>query len=126
MNSSVRIPAMLRGMDGIAAAILEVWQEQSSSGRIFTRCRIVESSSEMRDGTYTLEVFGRRILTKRLVWQVGPKFSAAGSCDGYEREQAMRSPHQNPARVAQRNCRVDRHSVGLPWYPGLVLCRLAP
>jgi len=44
---------------------LEIWSEQSSKGRRFTRCRITDEPAELPDGAYELEFDSRRIVTKK-------------------------------------------------------------
>lgn len=57
MNSHARIPAVLRSPEVESKCTLEVWQESSSTGRIFTRCRITDDPPELPDGQYQV-VFG--------------------------------------------------------------------
>lgn len=44
---------------------LEIWSEQSSKGRRFTRCRITDEPAELPDGTYELEFDSRKVTTKK-------------------------------------------------------------
>ena len=43
----------------------EIWDEYSSSGRKYTRCRITNEASELPDGSYILEFADESIRTKR-------------------------------------------------------------
>jgi hypothetical protein len=59
------IPAVLRGMGRVADCILEMWQEEASSGRLFTRCRISNEPLELPDGEYTLDFGNRSVRTHK-------------------------------------------------------------
>ena len=61
----LRVPAVLRGMDNVVDCTLETWQEESMSGRLFTRCRIVGEPPELPDGRYTLEFASRSVRTNK-------------------------------------------------------------
>lgn len=61
----LRIPAVLLGMGSIAHCVLELWQEQSSSGQRCTQCRIANDPADLPDGAYRV-VFGHSsVLTKK-------------------------------------------------------------
>lgn len=51
----LRIPAVLRGMEQTADCVVETWQEESASGRFYTRCRISDDPPELPDGPYRVE-----------------------------------------------------------------------
>lgn len=61
----VHLPARLRGMGRVAGCILEVWDERSSSGRMYTRCRITNDPPNFPDGLYYVDFAGHMILTRR-------------------------------------------------------------
>jgi hypothetical protein len=62
----IRIPGLLCGPDGVTSTCLvEIWDEYSSSGRKYTRCRITNEASELPDGSYILEFADESIRTKR-------------------------------------------------------------
>lgn len=63
--SVVRVSAFLRGMGVEASCTLETWKERSSSGRVFTRCRVVEDPANLPDGTYDLTIEGQTFSAKR-------------------------------------------------------------
>ena len=63
--SVVRLGAMVRGMGVEASCILETWQERSSSGRVFTRCRMAGDPANLPDGTYEVTIDGQTFSTKR-------------------------------------------------------------
>ncbi len=67
MSSVIHIPATLRGAEAESKCTLEVWQESSSTGRIFTRCRITEDSPELPDGAYQVK-FGHHTVK---TWKCG-------------------------------------------------------
>jgi hypothetical protein len=45
---------------------LEVWNEVSSRGRRFIRCRITNDPPELPDGAYRVEFAGYRVVTNKL------------------------------------------------------------
>lgn len=69
MRDLVRVPAVLHGTadrSGVhAMCTLEIWNEQSSKGRLFTRCRITGEPAELPDGAYELEFDSRKVLTRK-------------------------------------------------------------
>lgn len=72
MNSIVRIPAVLHSMGNESRCTLEMWQERSSTGRVFTRCRIIDDSPSLPDGPYQVR-FGDQAITTRkfpVVWEL--------------------------------------------------------
>ena len=73
MNSPARIPAVLRGPDGESKCTLEVWQESSSTGRVFTRCRIIDDSADLPDGPYEVTFIQHAVKTWRSsgAWELG-------------------------------------------------------
>jgi hypothetical protein len=48
----------LRGPETDSKCILEAWQESSSTGRVFTRCRITNEPADLPDGPYQV-IFGK-------------------------------------------------------------------
>lgn len=63
--STVRVGAVVRGMGVEVECILETWKERSSSGRVFTRCRVVEDPPNLPDGTYEVTINDQTFTTKR-------------------------------------------------------------
>lgn len=63
MSSLARIPAALHGPEAESNCILEAWQESSSTGRVFTRCRITDESPEVPDGPYQVVFANHRVKT---------------------------------------------------------------
>ena len=62
----IRIAALLCGPDGtIDTCRVEIWEEQSSSGRIYSRCRITDEPPELPDGPYMVEFGHQSIRTNR-------------------------------------------------------------
>jgi hypothetical protein len=64
VKSVIRVRGVLKGMDRKAACILLTWKETSTTGRVYTRCRIVDEPSDLPDGPYTLS-FARLTLSTR-------------------------------------------------------------
>lgn len=61
-----RVPAVLCGPDAsLSHCQVETWKEQSSSGKNYTRCRIVDEPSHLPDGEYTIEFSGRSMRTNK-------------------------------------------------------------
>lgn len=73
MKSPARIPALLRGADVESKCILEIWQESSSTGRVFTRCRITNESPDLPDGPYQVAFASHTVKTWRSsgYWELG-------------------------------------------------------
>lgn len=67
MSSVARVPAVLRGSDVESKCMLEFWQESSSTGRVFTRCRITEEAPGVEDGPYQVVFAGHAVKT----WKTG-------------------------------------------------------
>lgn len=63
--STIHVHAVLRGMGQEAECTLETWKERSSTGRVFTRCRIIDDTPELPDGSYEIFVAGQRLNTKK-------------------------------------------------------------
>lgn len=56
-SSIIQVPAILRGSQGmVGKCLLEFWPEQSSTGKTYTRCRVVDDPPELPDGQYTLQL----------------------------------------------------------------------
>lgn len=72
MNSVRRFPAVLRGMSVESKCTLEIWQERSSSGRDYTRCRIVDDPPFLPDGAYQLFFAGHTVNTRKIfgAWEL--------------------------------------------------------
>lgn len=49
----------------VAPCIVETWQERSSSGHVFTRCRIINDPPHLPDGPYQLEFAGHTMRTAK-------------------------------------------------------------
>lgn len=58
------VEALVRGMGHQTRCTLETWKERSSTGRVFTRCRIINDPPELPDGSYEISV-GRQSFTTR-------------------------------------------------------------
>lgn len=65
MNSVRRFPAVLRGMGVESQCALEIWHERSSTGRDFTRCRIVDDPPFLPDGPYEVLFAGHSVSTRK-------------------------------------------------------------
>lgn len=63
--SVLRVGAMVRGMGVEASCMLETWQERSSSGRVFTRCRMTGDPANLPDGNYEVTIDGQTFSTRR-------------------------------------------------------------
>jgi hypothetical protein len=62
----IRTPALLRGPDGIITqCIIETWQEQSSSGKTYTRCRIVDEPADLPNGSYVVQFAEQSLQTNK-------------------------------------------------------------
>lgn len=62
----VRIPGILSGPGHVAPCIIETWQERSSRGHVFTRCRIINDPPHLPDGPYDLEFGGHKVRTGKV------------------------------------------------------------
>ena len=67
MSSVAHVPAILRAPDVDARCTLEVWQESSSTGRVFTRCRITNEIPDVPDGPYQV-IFASHLVK---TWKTG-------------------------------------------------------
>jgi hypothetical protein len=56
---------MLKGLDQEANCVLTIWMERSSTGRVFTRCKIVDEPSDLPEGPYTLFFAGHELPTRK-------------------------------------------------------------
>jgi hypothetical protein len=56
---------MLRGMGRVAYCVLEIWREESSSGRACTRCRIANDAPGLPDGPYRVEFSHYSVRTRK-------------------------------------------------------------
>ena len=61
----LRIPAILRGMGMAANCVLEIWQEESSSGRQYTRCNIASEPPDLPDGAYQVDFTPHSLQTNK-------------------------------------------------------------
>ena len=61
----LRIPAVLRGMGFVANCLLEIWQEESSSGRQYTRCNIASEPPDLPDGAYQVDFTHHSLQTNK-------------------------------------------------------------
>lgn len=65
MQGVVRVHGVLKGLDREANCVLATWKERSSSGRVFTRCRIVDEPSDLPEGPYTMTFAGYSVPTRK-------------------------------------------------------------
>lgn len=65
MASVIRMDGLLRGTKREVKCVLEIWEEMSSTGRVYLRCRIVDEPAGLPDGTYTLCFGGHRLDIRR-------------------------------------------------------------
>jgi hypothetical protein len=65
VKSIVRVRGILRGMNCTADCALLMWKEFSTTGRVFTRCRIVDDPKGLPDGPYTLSFAGHEVQTRK-------------------------------------------------------------
>lgn len=61
----VRIPGILSAKGIVAACIVETWKERSSTGHLFTRCRIINDPPHLPDGPYEVEFAGHKVPTRK-------------------------------------------------------------
>ena len=61
----LRVSGSLRGMGQVAECSLEMWQQEASSGRLFTRCQIVDDPPQLPDGPYLLDFGERSVRTNK-------------------------------------------------------------
>lgn len=62
----LRIPAVLRGERRVAWCVLEIWREESSTGRRCTHCRIANDPPELPDGSYRVEFARYSVPTRKV------------------------------------------------------------
>ena len=65
MQTVVRVHGVLKGLDREANCVVTTWKERSSSGRVYTRCRIVDEPGDMPEGPYTLTFAGYTVPTRK-------------------------------------------------------------
>ena len=87
MTSVRRFPAVLRGMSIESKCTLEIWQERSSTGRDFTRCRIVGDPPFLPDGPYQVFFAGQSVNTRKVfgAWELiflSPEIDLSGASPG--------------------------------------------
>jgi hypothetical protein len=61
----VRVQGVLQGMDREADCGLITWKERSTSGRVYTRCRIVDEPPDLPEGPYTLSFARHTVPTRK-------------------------------------------------------------
>jgi len=61
----VRVQALLRGMGCEADCRLLTWKESSTTGRTYTRCRILDDPPDLPDGAYRVFFAGYSIPTRK-------------------------------------------------------------
>ena len=84
MTAPMHIPAVLHGEGIKAMCLLDVWQENSSTGRVFTRCRIHDAPPDLPDGAYKLEFRANTVATRKTfgTWELAflpPKIRPDGA-----------------------------------------------
>lgn len=65
MLGLMHIPAVLHGEGIEAICLLDIWQENSSTGRVFTRCRIHHAPPDLPDGAYKVAFGPNRVSTRK-------------------------------------------------------------
>lgn len=65
MSEVMHIPAVLRGEEAEGECLLEVWQESSSTGRVFTCCRIQNAPTDLPDGPYHVVFQANTVSTRK-------------------------------------------------------------
>ena len=65
MQAVVRIHGVLQGMDREAGCVLMTWKERSTSGRVYTRCRIADEPADLPEGPYVVSFAGHEIPTRK-------------------------------------------------------------
>ena len=63
----VGVPAALRSLESfyVAGCLLETWNEYSSVGKAYTRCRITDEPPELPDGPYMVEFADQSLRTNK-------------------------------------------------------------
>jgi hypothetical protein len=65
LQGVVRVHGVLQGLEREANCVLMAWKERSSSGRVFTRCRVVDEPADLPEGPYTLTFAGYSVPTRK-------------------------------------------------------------
>lgn len=65
MQAVVRVHGELQGIDREAACVVLIWQERSTTGRVYTRGKIVDEPSDLPEGPYTLFLGGHAVPTRK-------------------------------------------------------------
>ncbi len=65
VQAVVRIHGVLQGVDRKAACVVAIWKERSTSGRVYTRCKIVDEPSDLPEGPYQLLLAGHEVPTRK-------------------------------------------------------------
>ena len=65
MSGLMHIPAVLHAEGIEAMCLLDIWQEKSLTGRVFTRCRISNAPPDLPDGVYTVEFQAHTVTTRK-------------------------------------------------------------
>jgi hypothetical protein len=55
----------LKGLDREAECEVTTWKERSSSGRVYTRCKIVDEPGDLPEGPYSLTFAGYTLSTRK-------------------------------------------------------------
>ena len=61
----MRITGVLRGMGREVSCEVVAWKESSSTGRVYTRCRIGDEAPDLPDGSYALCIGGYQVMTRK-------------------------------------------------------------
>jgi hypothetical protein len=61
----VGVRGVLRGMGCEADCRLPTWKETSTTGRVYTRCRILDEPFGLPDGAYTVFFAGHAVPTRK-------------------------------------------------------------
>ena len=65
MSGVMHIPAVLRGEEAEGECLLAIWQETSSTGRVFTCCRIQNAPADLPDGAYSVVFRANTVSTRK-------------------------------------------------------------
>jgi hypothetical protein len=65
VQAVVRIHGFLQGLEKEAGCVVMTWKERSTSGRTFTRCKIVDEPADLPEGPYTLSFAGYKVTTRK-------------------------------------------------------------
>jgi len=65
VSNVMHIPAVLQGEGAEGECLLQIWQERSSTGRVFTCCRIQNAPPELPDGVYRVMFRANTVSTRK-------------------------------------------------------------